>query len=781
MGWLRHSRIVLMLGVFLGILLLAACPLGGPPLDPGEPTTDQTDTGDDTGDDAANNNDTGDPGNPGDTDPDDTDPGATAAPSFDPAPGTYPADTVVTIAHVRADAVVHVTTDGTPATTDAPVYTDPIPVGGDGTTVTIRAVAREPDRTPSQEVVGTFTINYPDAAAPTISPSSGEFLGEAEITMATSTPGATVFYTTDDIAPTTTSSAYQEPLVITETTTIRAVAAADGFGLSAEASATIAVTPALLVRAQGADDPNPGAPIIDDRPGSLRDVIANAPSGSRIAFAEDFYDDGDGTTPLDAIGILKSDGTGVYVDGIFIDKDITIDGTGRTVELDAFGLGRHFTVLDGATLTLANVVLQNGDPVLDGGAIEVRSGGSLILTDVTIRESTAYESNGAHYAGGAIFAQGATVEITGGRFENNMAARGGAVNVSDTVLTIQGSEFVNNNGNLFAGGAIRLVGTQSVGTFEDVHFEANYVAQWGGAIAVVGGAVASIRGSTFLSNQAFSTANNNDSGGGAIYVGGGADPGTVTVATSRFIRNETQNFADSRSAGGGAILSDGRLVHVAASEFYGNGSDGDGAAITVDQGGEGEFTVSSSVFVGNYVSPRPGSPGLFDGIGALSLNAASNAVVLSSFAGNTGSDLAENVWFANSTVTANAVRNSAFDTIGMNLERIGTLSHSIAPESFAHPDDALNGLLRIGNVTDDPGFTAAPADGGDGYGQENDDYGDLRLQADSPAIDAGDNGSVPADLADLDDDGDETEDEPWDVTGGARVVGDAVDMGAYEY
>ncbi|MFW5786299.1 MAG: chitobiase/beta-hexosaminidase C-terminal domain-containing protein [bacterium] len=779
----RIVRIVLVAALLTASLVLAGCPLAGAPPDLGETPTEEGDAGEaDTGDDAGQDG-TDDDGNDDDDsgDPGDTDPGATASPAFDPAPGTYTANLEVTIVHGSADAVIHVTTDGSSATTDAPAYTDPIAVNGDGATVTIRAVAKEPDKNPSREIVGTFDIDYPDAAAPSISPSSGEFLGEAEVTMATSTPGATVYYTVDGTTPTTASSAYAEPLIITETATLRAIAAADGLTPSAETSASITITPALLVRAQGPDDQIPGAPIPDDQPGSLRDVIANAPAGSTIAFATDFYDDDDDdTTSLDAIGILKSDGSGLYVEGILIDKDITIDGAGRTVELDGLGLGRHFTVLDGATLTMANIVLQNGGPAGNGGAIEVQSGGSLALTDVTIRDSTAFESNGPAYAGGAIFAQEAEVEITGGSFSGNMAARGGAIDVGDTTLRIEGVEFSNNNGNLFAGGAVRLVGTQSVGTFQDVHFETNSAAQWGGAIAVVGGAVASIHGSTFLENEVYSISENDDGGGGALYIGGGSDYGTVTVATSQFIRNETQNFGDSLSAAGGAILSDGRLLHVAASEFYGNRSDGNGAAIALDQGGEGEFVVSSSVFAGNSVVSEFPS-GLFSGTAAIHSNAEHNEVALSSFAGNTGNETALNLWFENLTASANVVRNSAFDTIGMNLERIGVVSHSIAPEGFDDPEDALNGLLRTDNVTADPGFTTAPSHDGDGFGQDTDDYGDLRLEADSPAVDAGDAAAVPLDLADMDQDGDKTEVEPWDVTGGARVVGNSVDMGAYEH
>jgi hypothetical protein len=58
--------------------------------------------------------------------------------------------------------------------------------------------------------------------------------------------------------------------------------------------------------------------------------------------------------------------------------------------------------------------------------------------------------------------------------------------------------------------------------------------------------------------------------------------------------------------------------------------------------------------------------------------------------------------------------------------------------------------------------------------------GDLRLQAGSPCIDTGIGIPVPYDEFDLDGDGDTDEKIPFDLDGNPRIVGDAVDMGAYE-
>jgi len=58
---------------------------------------------------------------------------------------------------------------------------------------------------------------------------------------------------------------------------------------------------------------------------------------------------------------------------------------------------------------------------------------------------------------------------------------------------------------------------------------------------------------------------------------------------------------------------------------------------------------------------------------------------------------------------------------------------------------------------------------------------DLSLADSSPCVDTGDDDALPADPADLDSDGDTSEQTPFDLDGNDRVSGSHVDMGAYEY
>jgi hypothetical protein len=65
--------------------------------------------------------------------------------------------------------------------------------------------------------------------------------------------------------------------------------------------------------------------------------------------------------------------------------------------------------------------------------------------------------------------------------------------------------------------------------------------------------------------------------------------------------------------------------------------------------------------------------------------------------------------------------------------------------------------------------------------------GDYHLKPESRCIDTGSNDEIPADMTDLDGDGDSTEACPWDLDGEMRIVdgnndgNSAVDMGAYEF
>ena len=74
---------------------------------------------------------------------------------------------------------------------------------------------------------------------PTFSPAAGTFYGSQEITLATTTTGASIYYTLDGTTPSSSNGTlYEDPFTITETKTVKAIAVKDGATDSGVAEAT---------------------------------------------------------------------------------------------------------------------------------------------------------------------------------------------------------------------------------------------------------------------------------------------------------------------------------------------------------------------------------------------------------------------------------------------------------------------------------------------------------------------------------------------------------------
>jgi alpha-tubulin suppressor-like RCC1 family protein len=137
--------------------------------------------------------------------------GTVATPTMTPAAGTYTSAQQVTLATATSGATIRYTTDGTTPTFSSPIYTGALTVGAD---TTLKVQAFKADLLPSAVASGTYSINLGTVATPTISPGGGTFTTYQTITLASSTSGATIRYTTDDTDPTATSTLYSAPFQI---------------------------------------------------------------------------------------------------------------------------------------------------------------------------------------------------------------------------------------------------------------------------------------------------------------------------------------------------------------------------------------------------------------------------------------------------------------------------------------------------------------------------------------------------------------------------------------
>jgi hypothetical protein len=154
-----------------------------------------------------------------------------ATPTFSPGGGTYNMPQGVTLTSASPDVPIYYTTNGNTPKTSSTRYVGPIPVTR---TTTIRARAIASGWTSSTVASTTYTLKV---ATPTFSPPAGTYTGAQTITLSVASPGATIYYTTNGSTPTTKSTRYTRPIVITRTRTIKAIAAALGWSNSAIGSA----------------------------------------------------------------------------------------------------------------------------------------------------------------------------------------------------------------------------------------------------------------------------------------------------------------------------------------------------------------------------------------------------------------------------------------------------------------------------------------------------------------------------------------------------------------
>jgi len=93
--------------------------------------------------------------------------------------------------------------------------------------------------------VNHFSLGYvgsaPAAATPTFSPAAGTFTTAQSVTLSSTTPSASIYYTTDGTTPTTSSTLYSAPVSVAVTTTLKAIAIAAGLSPSAVGSATYTI------------------------------------------------------------------------------------------------------------------------------------------------------------------------------------------------------------------------------------------------------------------------------------------------------------------------------------------------------------------------------------------------------------------------------------------------------------------------------------------------------------------------------------------------------------
>lgn len=373
-----------------------------------------------------------------------------------------------------------------------------------------------------------------------------------------------------------------------------------------------------------------------DEEGTLPYVVANAPGGSVIELSV-----GDETT----VTIPET---------ILIDKNLTIDGKGKTISVAEPGVSNYrifkiglYEPKDGAeliSLTLKNCTLYGGDGTAlvdtettmatwsatilvgkngtltgenlifekakNGYAAGIMACGDITLTNCIFKGLSGTSAGGALYTN-----SGVTGRFTGCTFENNTnTTHGGAVACSGSTNYFTDCVFTGNTvtGAKSDGGAIFLQKAGASAEIINCTFTENTATNYGGAVEqnnnVTDGAL-KIVNTTFTNNTA--------KGGGALLTW----MGDVTVENCSFEHNEATGtsggawyaslktavtykvagcyFGENLSAAhGGAILSTSKNATFTNCTFYKNeitGANNGGGALAL----QGDATIYNCTFVDN--------------------------------------------------------------------------------------------------------------------------------------------------------------------------------------
>jgi len=258
-------------------------------------------------------------------------------------------------------------------------------------------------------------------------------------------------------------------------------------------------------------------------------------------------------------------------------RNIVISGNGApdSVTIDGLGQDYFFYIRNGANLTLKNLTLTNGIPVITNAGPLYNSNGTLVL------ENCIFKYNKGDN-GGVLNIQDSTT-ITNCSFINNTAIRGGAIYNTGGQLSIANSNFINNSANDMTngfGGALWV--SNGIINIRGSNFTNNSATMGGGAVYASTSSIVKIEESSFLANSA----NGLQYGGGVLYTSVNSE---ITIIKSNFTLNTVQTQ-------GGVIYSTNCTYDISGSRFEDNTAINNGGVIFNSQS---IMNITSSNFTKN--------------------------------------------------------------------------------------------------------------------------------------------------------------------------------------
>jgi len=389
----------------------------------------------------------------------------------------------------------------------------------------------------------------------------------------------------------------------------------------------------------------------------------------------------------------------------------------------------HETILSG-DIGAAGLVDDNSVHVVTGSGTNPTA----VLDGFTIRDGNA----SAISFGAAVYIDAGSPRLQHLLITANVATAGGGMHFINASPSLNHVTFAANRALL--GGGLSLDGGSP--SLTDVIFSRNHAPYSGG----VGGGMHAGTATPLLNRVTF-TENDAEIGGG-MYSEGDARLQQVTFENNHAYSN-----------GGGLYIWSGSPI-LTNITFRGNSAAGNGGGIYSMNGVPAENSVprfTNLLLVNNSAYEGAGMMNYLGGDAHIF-----NATIAGNIATSGGSVMSSvnsSPVFTNVVVWGNPGPGPDFIVAMTELLPEPAIHHGILEEAASlNCSDVIYG---------DPLFVD-PADG------------NYEISPDSPAVDAGDALSLPADSLDLDADGDLVEPIPQDLGGNQRVVMDRLDLGAYE-
>ncbi len=339
-----------------------------------------------------------------------------AAPVITPAAGTYTSAQTITIVSATTGAVIKYTTDGTnPSETNGQTYSVPFTLGA---SAAVRAVAIKSGMNNSNITTVSYVINTEKASAPIFTPTGGTFSTAQSVTIATTTVGAVIKYTTDGSAPSSSNGlVYSSAITVAASSTIKAIAIKTGMADSDISSVDFTIQDTV------------SAPVFNPPAGSYAAAqsvsIISATSGASIFYTTN------GSTPT----ILSSQYTSA----------VSIVST-ATIKAIAVKTGMAASTVSSADYTIMQKVSA---PVFDPAAGSHEGTQSVTITSATSGSAIYYTLDGSTpsvlstlYSGAVSIASNLTIRaiaLKSGMSDSDISTASYTINfppVSDPVFSV---------------------------------------------------------------------------------------------------------------------------------------------------------------------------------------------------------------------------------------------------------------------------------------------------------------------------------------------------------